>query len=85
MELYDLLIWKSRCPLCRTDISVYILDKRDKFWKRFFEANNRFACARCNVTWRRKKSHGWSHLVDPDDVDPARPESAGVDKLRGLR
>jgi transposase-like protein len=59
-------MWKSHCPLCNTSNNVYVYDTGIKFWRRFIVGNNRFACGKCKVTWRRKNPH--FHLLLPNDL-----------------
>ena len=47
------LPWVSICPRCNTRDRVYIYDSGYKFLRRLLLANNRFACHRCKITWRR--------------------------------
>jgi transposase-like protein len=51
IEYYPL---DSVCPKCESNEDVYIHDKGLKFVKRLLALNNRFACTKCNITWRRK-------------------------------
>ena len=48
------LPWKSICPQCDSDEAVYVYDHGMKFFGRLLVLNNRFACAHCCITWRRK-------------------------------
>jgi len=54
MGFRDHMPWVSFCPQCESDEAVYVYDRGLKLIRRFFIFNNRFACAQCNVTWRRK-------------------------------
>jgi hypothetical protein len=48
------LPWVSVCPECDGYADVYVHDKGMKFARRLLVLNNRFACAHCNITWRRR-------------------------------
>jgi len=51
---FKLAFWKSSCPVCGLEKNIHIFDRGKKFWLRLFALNNRFACRKCKVTWRRK-------------------------------
>lgn len=44
----------DKCPECKSDAQVFILDGGLKRIVRFLFSNNRLACMECRITWRRK-------------------------------
>jgi transposase-like protein len=58
------LPWRSSCPECKSEGAVYLYDRGLKLLWRFIWANNRFVCARCNVTWRRRTRHTYAEIAE---------------------
>jgi hypothetical protein len=54
----------SCCPSCTSRRDVYIYDSGMKLVRRLLILNNRFACRRCKVTWRRRERYGFFDLKD---------------------
>ena len=56
------LFTTSLCPECLSDTTVWIIDNGSKLWWRFLSNNNRFACKRCKITWRKKNPADYTDL-----------------------
>lgn len=50
------------CSRCRSSGIIRILDKGAKFIIRLLRGNNRYACYKCNITWREKAPERFSEL-----------------------
>ena len=72
MGIAERFPWVSVCPQCDRTEEVYLYDRGAKFFLRFLMANNRFACARCNITWRRKSPFHTHHLHSRDKREQTR-------------
>gem|GEM_PF-3890012 len=59
------------CPECRGRRTVYMVDRGIKVFLRMLAGDNRFACRRCRITWRRRTPFDCAELVqrrnDKDD------------------
>lgn len=51
------------CPECRQDDLVYNHDRGFKWMRRLLVLNSRFVCARCRITWRRKRPDAFLDFV----------------------
>ena len=51
------------CPVCKSNLDVLLFDRGMKRIFRWLGANNRYACKRCMVTWRRQKPYDYLELA----------------------
>jgi len=56
-------ILKPKCPECRDKSAVYVFDRGAKRLWRMVVGNNRFACASCRISWRRRTPYDSAELV----------------------
>lgn len=56
-------LFHPQCPECRKDDLVYNHDRGFKWLRRLMVLNNRFVCARCRITWRRKRPDAFLDFV----------------------
>ena len=63
-------LWKSPCPECGEDKFIYIYDGGLKYFWRFLWGDNRFACSKCKIAWRKKNPVHYESFADKESAHP---------------
>lgn len=78
-------LWNVCCPRCGTRNKVFVYDRGLKFWKRFFVGNNRIACRKCKIAWRRKNRERYVDLTTKSkNADHPKVRKRGLWWVRGM-